>query len=482
MRDGWRFDIGGHRFFTKVKPVDDLWFEILGADDFLRRPRMSHIYYRGKLYDYPIKPLNALRNLGPGRGRRGAWLSYLWARVRPPKNQDTLEGYVVARLRLAALRPLLQDLQREGLGRARRRRSPADWGAQRIKDMSLVRGGVGADHAQGRSAAATRRSRSRASSRSSTTRSTAPARCGRRCTELVTDAGGDRGVRLRRHPHRARRRRAPPRSPRARGRHEPHATTAPTSISSMPIERAARGDGPAGAGRACSRPPSRSRYRDFMTVALVVPEEYGFPDNWIYIHDPDVEVGRIQNFGRWSPYLVKDGRTCLGLEFFVQRGRRDVDQGRRRARRAGQARARSTSGLVDPAKVEAGYVVRTPKAYPFYDGSTRRTSTTLRRWLEEHTAQRVSRWVATACTATTTRTTRCSPRCSRVENIFGADHDVWSVNVEEEYHEEVARRRRRAAPVVTRPGRGVAGDRGRRVRGRSARCTSRASTRSGSSA
>src|SRR5215208_5597836 len=93
-RDGWRFDIGGHRFFTKVQPVDDLWFEILGSDEFLARPRMSRIYYRGKLYDYPIKPLNALRNLGFIEAVR-CMLSYLWVKVRPPKDQSTLEGYVV---------------------------------------------------------------------------------------------------------------------------------------------------------------------------------------------------------------------------------------------------------------------------------------------------------------------------------------------------------------------------------------------------
>ena len=69
VRDGWRFDIGGHRFFTKVKPVNDLWFEILGTDEFLRRPRMSRIHYRGKLYDYPIKPVNALEEPRPGRSR-----------------------------------------------------------------------------------------------------------------------------------------------------------------------------------------------------------------------------------------------------------------------------------------------------------------------------------------------------------------------------------------------------------------------------
>src|SRR5882724_4942905 len=94
-RDGWRFDLGGHRFFTKVKAVDDLWFEILGPDEFLSRPRISRLYYRGKLYDYPIKVLNALKNLGPIEAVRCV-ASYLWVRVRPPRDQTNLEGYIAA--------------------------------------------------------------------------------------------------------------------------------------------------------------------------------------------------------------------------------------------------------------------------------------------------------------------------------------------------------------------------------------------------
>src|SRR5438067_4846872 len=85
-RDGWRFDIGGHRFFTKVRPVEQLWHEILPDEDFMLRPRMSRILYRGKFYDYPLKASNALRNLGVVEALRCV-LSYLWARVRPPRRQ-----------------------------------------------------------------------------------------------------------------------------------------------------------------------------------------------------------------------------------------------------------------------------------------------------------------------------------------------------------------------------------------------------------
>src|SRR2546421_11518887 len=102
------------------------------------------------------------------------------------------------------------------------------------------------------------------------------------------------------------------------------------------------------------------RHRDRLTVALVVSQQHAFPDNWIYIHDPGVEVGRVQNFGSWSPYMVKDARTCLGLEFWVNEGdemwtKPDADlieQGKRELKHLGL--------VSDPSRIEAGYVVRVP--------------------------------------------------------------------------------------------------------------------------
>ena len=95
-RDGWRFDIGGHRFFTKVKEVEALWHEILPDEDFMLRPRMSRIYYNGKYYDYPLKASNALKNLGLWEAALCV-MSYTWARINPPKDQNTLEGWIVSR-------------------------------------------------------------------------------------------------------------------------------------------------------------------------------------------------------------------------------------------------------------------------------------------------------------------------------------------------------------------------------------------------
>ena len=135
-REGWRFDIGGHRFFTKVPEVEALWHEILPDEDFLLRPRMSRIFYDGKLYDYPLKAGNALGNLGPIEAVRCV-ASYLWARIRPPKNQDTLEGWIVARFGKRLYEHFFKTYN-EKLWGVPVDQLPADFAAQRIKNLSLV--------------------------------------------------------------------------------------------------------------------------------------------------------------------------------------------------------------------------------------------------------------------------------------------------------------------------------------------------------
>jgi UDP-galactopyranose mutase len=186
------------------------------------------------------------------------------------------------------------------------------------------------------------------------------------------------------------------------------------------------------------------RYRAHITVGLVVPEEFSFPDNWVYINDANVKVGRVQNFGRWSPFLVKDGRTCLGLELFVNEddewwnmsdddlvahGTKEMDQ----------------LGLIDGSKVEVGYVVRTPKAYPFYDAQYKANVETLRKWIEANTPN-VYPVGRNGMHRYNNQDHSMYTAMLSVENIFGAHHDVWSVNVEEEYHEEVAESAPGSAP------------------------------------
>ncbi|MGZ4617393.1 MAG: NAD(P)-binding protein, partial [Frankiaceae bacterium] len=135
-REGWRFDIGGHRFFTKVPEVEALWHEILPAEEFIMRPRMSRIYYNGKLFDYPLKAGNALRGLGILEAIR-CLLSYVWARLRPPKDQSNFEGWVSARFGYRLYRIFFKTYTEKVWG-VPATEIQADWAAQRIKNLSLL--------------------------------------------------------------------------------------------------------------------------------------------------------------------------------------------------------------------------------------------------------------------------------------------------------------------------------------------------------
>ena len=179
------------------------------------------------------------------------------------------------------------------------------------------------------------------------------------------------------------------------------------------------------------------RYRDFLTVALVVPEAHAFPDNWIYVHSPQVKVGRIQNFGSWSPHMVKPGMTCLGLEYFVNEGDEHWEMADDDLIRLGTQEL-GWLGLVPTDAVQAGYVVRMPKAYPVYDAAYAENVATMRAWLESEVpnVQPVGR---NGMHRYNNQDHSMFTAILAAENIAtGAQHDLWSVNVEEEYHEEVS--------------------------------------------
>jgi protoporphyrinogen oxidase len=434
-RDGWRFDIGGHRFFTKVQAVEDLWFEILGPDDFLRRPRLSRIYYRGKFYDYPISAMNALRNLGPIEAVRCV-LSYLWVRIHPPSDKSTLEGFVASRFGWRLYRHFFKT-QSEKVWGVPCTDIQADWGAQRIKNLSLLRAVWEAFKPKGIRRKAAKSKQVTSLIEEFNYPKYGPGMMWERCTELVTANGAkvsfDSTVTRIEH---------------ADG--QAVAVTALTEgvparypcthvISSMPIGALLRAmDPPVPADVVAAA--DALLYRDFITVALVLPEEDGFPDNWIYINDASVEVGRIQNFGSWSPYLVKDGRTCLGLEFFVNEGDHMWTKADADLIEEGKHELVSIGLLADPSRVEAGYVVRMPKAYPMYDAAYKENVATLADWIEQH-APNVYPVGRNGMHRYNNQDHSMYTAMLSVENIFGADHDIWSVNVEEEYHEE-----RTAAP------------------------------------
>jgi protoporphyrinogen oxidase len=443
-REGWRFDIGGHRFFTKVPEVEALWHEILPDEDFLMRPRMSRIYYRGKFYDYPLKAANALGNLGVIEAAR-CMLSYFWARVRPPKNADTLEGWIVARFGRRLYEHFFKTYN-EKLWGVPVNELPADFAAQRIKNLSLINAITNALKPKRKQTeitslieefqypkygpgmmweAAARKVQERGGRLVLEEKvRTVHWEEGKGATAVTTVVTGGYGLGAG----------APEASRKDIGTE--HTYPADHVVSSMPFSSLIKSLDP--------KPPSEVlaaadglKFRDFLTVAVVIPEGAGFPDNWIYIHSPEVGVGRIQNFGTWSPYLVKEGRTCLGLEFFVSVG--DATWNRTDADLIEQAkRELGILNLVDPALVERGFVVRMPKAYPFYDSHYKDNVDTMRVWIAENAPNlhpvgrngmhRYNNQDHSMFTAQLT-----------VQNIIdGAHHDVWDVNVEEDYHEEVS--------------------------------------------
>jgi protoporphyrinogen oxidase len=425
-RGGWRFDIGGHRFFTKAAPVEALWHEILPDEDFLMRPRMSRIHYRGKLFDYPLKAGNALSGLGLLEAARCVG-SYAWAQIRPPKDQTKFEGWVASRFGFRLYSIFFKTYTEKVWGMPANE-IEADWAAQRIKNLSLFNAVV--------NALAPKRNQKQITSLIERFQypKYGPGMMWERCRDLVADGGGS--VVMNTWVQTVHRAEGGAVAVTVRDADGERTVPADHVVSSMPISALVRAMDPPAPAEVLAAADDL-RYRDFLTVALVVPESAGFPDNWIYIHTPGVRVGRIQNFGSWSPYLVKEGRTCLGLEYFVSEGDDLWGSGDDVLIKQG-AQELEALGLVSADAVEEGYVVRMPKAYPVYDEYYRGNVDVIREWLAREVPNvhpvgrngmhRYNNQDHSMMTAMLT-----------AENIAtGTDHDVWSVNVEEEYHEEGA--------------------------------------------
>ena len=357
---GYRFDIGGHRFFSKNDEVEALWTEILGSE-MLSRGRLSRIYYRGRFFAYPIKAVNALWNLGPIEAVR-CLASYARARLQPVKNPKSLEDWVRNQFGWR-LYSIFFKTYTEKVWGIRTKELSADWAAQRIKSLDLWvvirsallpgrgkgRGGevvttlidrfryprLGPGQMWGRIADLSRQKGH-------------PVLLGRSVARISHDGGLVRTVTTRS----------------GAGVIEEHAGT--DFISSIPIrELVAKLDPPA--PEPVRRAAESLSYRDFITVALMVDRADLFPDNWIYIHDPSVKVGRMQNFKNWSPAMVPDqGKTCLGLEYFCFEGdglwtmddAALVDLAKREL---------AQLGICTAGEVFDGVVVRQAKAYPVYD-------------------------------------------------------------------------------------------------------------------
>lgn len=423
---GYRFDIGGHRFFSKSAEVNAIWREILG-DQFVTRSRLSRIYYNRKFFHYPLKPVDALMKLGPWRATL-ILASYLKATLKPIKPERSFEDWVVNRFGRLLFEIFFKTYTEKVWGMPTNEIT-AEWAAQRIKGLSLVRAVTNALFGSRKSNGEVIKTLIE----SFQYPRLGPGQMWECARDKIREQGG--AVHLDRRV--------------VRIEHDGTAVTTFVAkdangkltayhgqnfLSTLPIRELIRCMSPQPPDDVVKAAESL-RYRDFLTVVLIVDRAETFPDTWIYIHEPDVRLGRVQNFKNWSPDLVPDPtKSSLGLEYFcfegddlwtmpdadlIELGRREMDK----------------MGLISASEVSDGCVVRMPKAYPVYDDAYQGHLAVIRGWLKHlpnlelagrngmHKYNNQDHSMMTAVLA--------------ARNILGlGQFDTWKVNTDAEYHEE----------------------------------------------
>jgi protoporphyrinogen oxidase len=418
---GFSFDLGGHRFFTKMDEVSRMWREVLGGE-FLRRPRLSRIYYNRRFFYYPLRPLNALLGLGLWKSLLIV-LSYARWQLFPHRQEETFEQWVTNRFGQRLFRTFFKTYTEKvwGIPCSELR---AEWAAQRIRGLSLKTALL--------SMFLTPKGTIKTLIDEFEYPRLGPGMMWTAVKDEVERSGSS--VRLNCDVvaiHRSGNRID---SVTVSSRDRRETIPGDAFISSMPVtEFLAKLDPPpVPEVRDAAR---QLRYRDLIVVCLIVGKPDLFPDNWIYIHDPAVKVGRIQNYKNWSPDMVGDPRkTSLGLEYFSSRGDEVwnmsdvelVELGKREVEAIGLARA---------AEIEDGCVLRVPDAYPVYDGSYRASLERIREFVDGlENFQTVGR---NGLHRYNNQDHAMMTGKLAARNLaFGERHDLWSVNTEPEYHEE----------------------------------------------
>jgi protoporphyrinogen oxidase len=417
-RDGYRFDLGGHRFFTKVTEVEALWHEILG-DEFLRRPRMSRIYWNKRYLDYPLRGPDVIRKLGPVELAR-CMGSYLCAAARRDKVDESLEDWVTNRFG-RRLYELFFKTYNEKVWGVPPSEIRAEWAAQRIKGLSFFSAAKAAFFGNKGDKV-----------KSLISEFNYPRFGPGQMWEAMTHAIEAQGGEVRLDAPVMRLELAGGRVVEVEAGGESH-TLPGAVISSLPLRELTQMVSPA-PSRAVLEAAQGLRYRDFLTVALVVDGRDLFPDNWIYIHEPGVRVGRIQNYRSWSPWMVPDpDKACVGLEYFCFAGD-ELWSMEDDALVELAATELEKLGLSKRSKVERGFAIRVPKAYPIYDADYAGRVRTIRRWLDGvENLQQVGR---NGLHRYNNSDHSMLTAMRAVDNLVaGAEHDIWAVNAESVYHE-----------------------------------------------
>jgi protoporphyrinogen oxidase len=425
---GFRFDIGGHRFFTKVEEVERLWREVMGPD-FITVPRLSRIYYRGKYFDYPLKIFNALGNMGIVESLR-IGLSFLRWQVLPHRQEETFEQWVVNRFGERLYRHFFKSYTEKVWG-VPCTEIRADWAAQRIKNLSLFKAVWNALTGANDTASLIEEFQYPR---------LGPGQMWETAAARIRAAGGEvrmhaRVGRIFRDGNRVTGIEVTETDP-GTGAARSSVLRAEHYVNSMAVRDLIHAfDPPPPPGVVAAA--NRLKYRDFMIVTLVLDHADPFPDNWIYVHSPDVQVGRIQNFRAWSkemlPEEYRDSRASIGMEYFCNEDEPIWTMSDAELIALG-AREIEKIGLAPAKSVIDGAIIRQPKAYPVYDSEYSSALETVRTWLTSlenfqtvgrnglHRYNNQDHSMLTAMLA--------------ARNILGDAHDVWRVNTERSYHEE----------------------------------------------
>jgi len=423
---GYYFDLGGHRFFTKYSEVEAMWREVL-EDDLLVRPRLSRIYYNKKFYNYPLKATNALKNLGLRESTR-CMASYALARLKERGNEQNFEEWVSNRFGSRLFNIFFKTYTEKVWG-IPTDQIGADWAAQRIKNMELSTAVKGALLGPIKSLLPNNEEVVSSLIEEFLYPKTGPGLMYEVMAEKIIELGGrlnkeEKVYKIDHDGHRVSRVHTKTRSG------DEFTYEGDQFLSTMPLTSLVLA---MGAPQEIIDAANKLKYRHLLTIDLIIDHPDLFPDNWIYVHDENLQLGRIQNFKNWSPAMVPDqSKTSLGLEYFCS----DEDD----------IWKMSTEELVDLGKKEIaktgllkgevidGTAVRVPKAYPVYmhgyESHLKKVTDWVRAFENIHPMGRYGMFKYnnadhSSLTAMLT-----------VENILGrAKHDVWTVNTDTDYHE-----------------------------------------------
>ena len=423
--NGFRFDIGGHRFFTKIKEVEDVWHDICG-DEFITVPRLSRIYFRGKYFDYPLRIFNALKNLGPIEAAR-IMISYAKWQVFPSKVEETFEQWVINRFGKRLYSHFFKSYTEKVWG-VPCTEIRADWAAQRIKNLSLIKAVWNAISGANDTASLIEEFQYPR---------LGPGQMWEMMRDRIRENGGE--VRMQSYVRQVNRDGmritsidVVERDPET-GEERSYTLEADEFINSMAVRDLIHCMNPAPPDHVIAA-ANKLKYRDFMIVTLVLDHADPFPDNWIYIHGEDVKVGRIQNFRAWSKdMMANENQASIGMEYFLNWDQPMWEMSDDALIKMAAVELEKI-GLAPASSVVDGAIIRQPKAYPVYDSEYTDALEDVKNWLIQlENFQTVGR---NGLHRYNNQDHSMLSAMYAARNIMGADIDVWDVNVERSYHEE----------------------------------------------